>query len=81
MMDFVHGCHFTQNTLEAYEEILRAAIKADKSHFTRWDEVEAQWKVVEPLLKQPPKVQPYVAGSWGPKAAEELVARDGRAWQ
>ncbi len=78
-MDFFHGRHFIHNTSEAYEEIIYAAIHGDKSHFTRWDEVETQWKVIENLLEKPPKLCKYKAGTWGPKEADKLL--EGRKWQ
>jgi glucose-6-phosphate 1-dehydrogenase len=60
-----------------YEVLLHAAIVGDSTHFTRQDGVEQCWRVVQPLLSSPPKVAPYKKGSWGPAAADELVAEFG----
>jgi glucose-6-phosphate 1-dehydrogenase len=57
-----------------YEVLLHAALIGDASHFTRQDNVEQCWRVVQPLLDSPPKVIPYAQGSWGPAEADELVA-------
>jgi glucose-6-phosphate 1-dehydrogenase len=57
-----------------YEVLLHAALIGDSTHFTRQDGVEATWRIVQPLLQSPPRVQSYRKGSWGPKAADELVA-------
>ena len=46
--------------------------------FTRQDSVEETWRIMQPLLDDPPPVQPYAPGSWGPKAADKLVAGHGR---
>jgi glucose-6-phosphate 1-dehydrogenase len=50
----------------------------DAKRFTRQDGVEESWRVMQPLLDHPPKVHTYAQGSWGPAAAEELVAGHGR---
>ncbi|HET7047636.1 MAG TPA: glucose-6-phosphate dehydrogenase [Solirubrobacteraceae bacterium] len=60
-----------------YEVLLHAALVGDSTHFTRQDGVEASWRIVQPLLQSPPRAQPYRKGSWGPKAADELVAEFG----
>jgi glucose-6-phosphate 1-dehydrogenase len=57
-----------------YEVLLHAALVGDASHFTRQDNVEECWRVLQPLLDSPPKVLPYAQGSWGPAAAAELMA-------
>jgi glucose-6-phosphate 1-dehydrogenase len=56
-----------------YEVLLHAAIVGDASAFTRQDSVEESWRVVAPLLDEPPKVIPYAQGSWGPKQADKLL--------
>jgi len=56
-----------------YEVLLHAALVGDASHFTRQDNVEACWRVVQPLLDSPPKVIPYAQGSWGPEEAAKLT--------
>jgi glucose-6-phosphate 1-dehydrogenase len=61
-----------------YEVLLHAAMMGDSSRFTRQDGVEETWRIMQPLLDDPPPVHPYTPGSWGPKAADELVAGFGR---
>ena len=57
-----------------YEVLLYAAMVGDSKRFTRQDNIEQTWRIMRPLLEKPPKVHPYKPGSWGPKAAEGLVA-------
>jgi glucose-6-phosphate 1-dehydrogenase len=57
-----------------YEVLLHAALVGDSSRFTRQDAVEESWRVMQPLLDHPPPVHSYATGSWGPEAANELVA-------
>ncbi|MGH2895202.1 MAG: glucose-6-phosphate dehydrogenase [Solirubrobacteraceae bacterium] len=57
-----------------YEVLLHAALVGDASHFTRQDNVEECWRVLQPLLDSPPKAIPYAQGSWWPAEAGELVA-------
>jgi glucose-6-phosphate 1-dehydrogenase len=59
---------------EPYERLLSDAMKGDSSQFTRQDDVEETWRIVQPLLDAPPQVQPYKAGSWGPVEADKLLA-------
>ena len=61
-----------------YEVLLHAALVGDSTRFTRQDGVEETWRVMQPLLDAPPPVQPYAPGSWGPEAANELLAGHGR---
>jgi glucose-6-phosphate 1-dehydrogenase len=56
-----------------YEVLLHAALLGDTSHFTRQDNVEQSWRIVQPLLDQPPKSVPYAPGTWGPPEANDLV--------
>jgi glucose-6-phosphate 1-dehydrogenase len=56
-----------------YEVLLEAALVGDASHFTRQDNVEECWRVLQPLLDSPPKVIPYARGSWGPAEADDLL--------
>jgi glucose-6-phosphate 1-dehydrogenase len=83
-MDFRYGAAFGSNTPEAYERLLLDAMRGDATLFTRRDEVEAQWRYMDPVLESfgkdgPPPV--YPAGSWGPDKADELLTRDGRRWR
>ena len=57
-----------------YEVLLHAAMQRDSTRFTRQDNIEETWRIMQPLVDKPPKVHPYKPGSWGPKAADELVA-------
>ena len=60
-----------------YERLLGDAMEGDGALFTREDAVEAAWAVVEPVLKTHHRVVPYKRGSWGPKEADALIAKDG----
>ena len=57
-----------------YEVLLHAAMVGQGTRFTRQDSVEETWRIMQPLLDAPPPVHPYKPGTWGPKAADELVA-------
>ena len=61
-----------------YEVLLHAALIGDSKRFTRQDSVEEAWRVMQPLLDSPPPVHPYEKGSWGPAAADQLVAGHGK---
>ena len=61
-----------------YEVLLQAAMLGDSTRFTRQDGVEEAWRIMQPLLDDPPPVHAYEPGSWGPAAADELVAGHGR---
>ncbi|CAN5260934.1 glucose-6-phosphate dehydrogenase [soil metagenome] len=64
----------------AYARLLDAALSGDPALFVRQDEVEASWRVVDPVLASPPQAEEYEPGSWGPPGAAKLV-RGHRAWQ
>ena len=57
-----------------YEVLLHAAMIGDTTRFTRQDSVEECWRIMQPLLDAPPPVQPYAPDTWGPEAAESVVA-------
>jgi glucose-6-phosphate 1-dehydrogenase len=61
-----------------YEVLLDAALRGDATRFARQDAIEESWRVCGPLLDQPPKVEPYAKGSWGPSAADRLLQGIGR---
>jgi glucose-6-phosphate 1-dehydrogenase len=61
-----------------YEVLLEAALQGTSTRFTRQDGVEEAWRIMQPLLDAPPPVHSYAPGSWGPEAADELVAGRGR---
>jgi glucose-6-phosphate 1-dehydrogenase len=60
--------------LEGYERLLLDAMLGDQSLFTSADAIERLWEISEPLLKDPPPVQPYAPGSWGPQPELERLA-------
>jgi len=67
---------FTQEGVEGptpYEVLLHAALVGDSTRFTRQDGVEETWRVMQPLLDNPPPVHRYAQGSWGPETANDLV--------
>jgi glucose-6-phosphate 1-dehydrogenase len=85
-MDFRYSEFFGGKTPDAYERLLLDALNGDPTLFARRDEVEAAWELVTAVLDvwrdAPPRDLPnYEAGTWGPEAAMELLARDGRRWR
>jgi glucose-6-phosphate 1-dehydrogenase len=60
-----------------YEVLLHAAMVGDSKRFARQDSVEEAWRVMQPLLDAPPRVHAYEKGTWGPAAADALVAAHG----
>ncbi|MDH2388880.1 glucose-6-phosphate dehydrogenase [Streptomyces sp. HNM0663] len=64
----------TVHALEGYERLLLDAMLGDQSLFTRSDGIERLWEAADPLLKDPPPVEPYAPGSWGPAGADRLIA-------
>ncbi len=63
--------------LEAYERLLLDVMHGDQTLFTRGDEVDRLWQVITPVLEDPPPVQTYEKGSWGPQAALDLAGERG----
>ena len=85
-MDFLYGSSFGRRTPEAYERLLLDAMLGDHTLFTRSDEVEAAWGLLTPVLETWDRdggenVAIYEAGTWGPRVADDLIARDGRRWR
>jgi glucose-6-phosphate 1-dehydrogenase len=83
-MDFRYGAAFATAPADAYQRLLLDVMLGDGTLFARRDEVEAAWSLVEPLLDAQATAQytpSYAAGTWGPDAADELLARDGRQWR
>ncbi len=60
-----------------YEVLLHAALIGDSTHFTRQDMVEETWRVIQPLLDDPPPVHPSAPGTWGPAEADKLTTSVG----
>jgi glucose-6-phosphate 1-dehydrogenase len=85
-MEFHYAEAFGQTAIpESYERLLLDALQGDASLFTREDEVETAWSLVDPILRaweshQTPSLAFYNPGSWGPREADALLARDGRWW-
>jgi len=84
-MDFDYGSSFGERSPSAYETLLLDAMIGDPTLYTREDMVEASWAVVEPIQKVWRGSQcdfpNYSAGSWGPAAADEMLARRGHTWR
>jgi glucose-6-phosphate 1-dehydrogenase len=85
-MDFTYGEAFNVDSPDAYETLILDALQGDASLFTRADEVEEAWTIVDPVIDAwadmaAPDFPNYDAGTWGPDAAEDLPGRDGRRWR
>ena len=84
MMDFAYEGSFPNDPPGAYERLLLDCLQGDATPFTRWDEVEEAWALLQPLLDaweaDPAGPADHRPGGWGPPAADELMARDGRRW-
>ncbi len=82
-MDFQYGEAFTESSPEAYERLVLDVLLGDSTLFPNAEEVEASWRVVDPLERAWVGTTPfpYRAGEWGPRAADEMLARDGRVWR
>jgi glucose-6-phosphate 1-dehydrogenase len=84
-MDFSYGSSFGARSPSAYETLLVDAMAGDPTLYTRQDMVEASWAAVQPILdyrasaKQP--FPNYAAGTWGPEAADRLLAEHGHTWR
>jgi glucose-6-phosphate 1-dehydrogenase len=83
-MEFLYGTAFMSQSPEAYERLLTDALRGDATLFTRNDEVEAQWRIIDPILEawssSDDPLPQYEAGSQGPEEAERLLA-DGHRWR
>ena len=86
-MGFRFGTAFGGEEMSAYERLLLDCLLGDSTLFTRRDEVEEAWALMEPVLNwwersDPPEAIPiYAAGTWGPEAARPLIGRHGRRWR
>jgi glucose-6-phosphate 1-dehydrogenase len=84
-MVFSYGDTFRASRYTGYEVLLHACTRGDATLFSRGDLVESAWRVAQPILDHwsaapPPDFPNYPRRSWGPKAASELLERDGRRW-
>jgi glucose-6-phosphate 1-dehydrogenase len=82
-MVFLYGESFTESSPEAYERLILDVLIGDQTLFPRNEEVDASWRVIDPLEEfwagsAPEK---YRAGEWGPKASDEMLGGDGRVWR
>jgi glucose-6-phosphate 1-dehydrogenase len=85
-MDFSYGATFGAEDASPYERLILDCMKGDQTLFDRADGVEAAWALMDPLLTawefdRTIHYPNYAAGTWGPKEADELLQRDGRAWR
>jgi glucose-6-phosphate 1-dehydrogenase len=84
-MDFLYGGAFRTGLPEAYERLILDCLLGDATLFTREDEVEEQWAIVDAIVagwaRGRPPFPNYPAGSWGPPSASELLERSGRRWR
>ena len=84
-MDFNYGSSFGERSPSAYETLLLDAIQSDATLYTRQDMVEASWAAIEPIrnvwLNTKFEFPNYAAGSWGPDASDEMLARRGHVWR
>jgi len=88
-MNFSYGTSFGVDPPEAYERLLLDAMRGDATLFLRNDEIEEAWEVLSPILRvwsgeggRKPPVHGYEAGTWGPKAADEMLEKKlGRGWR
>jgi glucose-6-phosphate 1-dehydrogenase len=85
-MSFEYSKYFGTDAYTGYEVLLYDCMIGDATLFQRADMVEGGWTVVDPVLDvwkalPPTRFPNYAAGSWGPKASDELLQRDGREWR
>jgi hypothetical protein len=83
-MKFGYGDAFKASRYTGYEVMLYSCSHGDATLFSRGDLVEAAWQVAQPILDYwaatPADFPNYIRSTWGPKAAQDLIARDGRRW-
>ncbi len=85
-LDFAYQPGFGIRSPAAYETLLLDAMRGDATLFTRRDEIEAQWRLITPILhawaqQAPPRFPNYAAGSLGPAAADALLLHQGHHWR
>jgi len=85
-MEFHYAESFGESSIpESYERLLLDAMAGDASLFTRADEAEIAWGLIDPIIQawqteQAPPLGTYAAGTWGPAESDALMSRDGRRW-
>jgi glucose-6-phosphate 1-dehydrogenase len=85
-MTFLYEQDFGKNTLpDAYERLILDALHGDASLFTRSDEIELAWALIDPILQgwageHAPNLGFYESSTWGPGKADEFIRADGREW-
>jgi glucose-6-phosphate 1-dehydrogenase len=83
-MEFLYGTAFLSQSPEAYERLIMDAMRGDATLFTRDDEVEAQWRVIDPILERwgqaDEPLPTYAAGSQGPDEADSVLEQ-GHRWR
>jgi glucose-6-phosphate 1-dehydrogenase len=75
----MHETAYEGDVLEAYERLIHDAMSGDHTLFNTAEGIERLWEISAPLLENPPRVQPYWQGSWGPESIEDLIAP--RRWR
>ena len=84
-MDFNYGTSFGARSPSAYETLLVDVMIGDATLYTRQDMVEASWAAVQPILdyraEHKTNFPNYAAGTWGPKASDEMLAKRGHVWR
>jgi glucose-6-phosphate 1-dehydrogenase len=86
-MDFLYGGAFRTELPDAYERLILDCLLGDATLFTRSDEVDAQWRIVDSIVAgwrrggAAASLHEYAAGTWGPEQSDKLMRRDGRAWR
>ena len=83
-MDFRYADLAGAQVLTAYERLLLDAMKGDATLFARTDAVHAAWKFVQPILDYKAnggRIHEYESGTWGPVAADKLIAKQGKVWR
>lgn len=86
VMDFDYEENFESKPPQAYATLILDCMRGDQTLFKHRDEIESAWNIVQPVLDywadNPQDDLPnYAAGTWGPQAADEMMAREGRHWR
>ncbi|MET0693741.1 MAG: glucose-6-phosphate dehydrogenase, partial [Propionibacteriaceae bacterium] len=84
-MDFAYGGSFTESSPEAYERLILDVLLGDPPLFPQHEEVELSWQILDPIIDYwagiDERPSDYESGGWGPKSADEMLARDGFVWR